>query len=92
VKPVVVEYQDIHVVPVVRKFGFDPTLLATLSSVNLVPSILTPLNRGGWTVSKNTNHSKTCNTIYQNLISIEKVSYQVNQPSSVNLLHFARFN
>jgi hypothetical protein len=33
-------------------------------TVSLVPSILSPLDQGGWTVSKNANHYKTCNFLY----------------------------
>jgi hypothetical protein len=34
--------------------------MVPLGSVSLVPSILHPLDRGQWTVTKNANHCKTC--------------------------------
>jgi hypothetical protein len=52
--------KSIILVPVPPNFGSGPTLLAPLGSVSLVPPILTPSDRGGWTVSKNANHRKTC--------------------------------
>jgi hypothetical protein len=51
-------------VPVLRKFGSGPTFVAALGSVNLVPSILIPSDRARWTVTKNTNHHKTCINIH----------------------------
>jgi hypothetical protein len=38
-------------------------------TTNLVPPILTPLDRGGWTTHKNTNHYKTCKSIIDSMRS-----------------------
>jgi hypothetical protein len=49
-----------NLVLVLHKFGSGPTLLVPLGFVSLVSSILIPSDRGGWTVSINANHCKTC--------------------------------
>jgi hypothetical protein len=51
-------------VPVPHHFGSGLIFLVPLSFVGLVPSILGPLDRGGWMVIKNANHCKTSITIY----------------------------
>jgi hypothetical protein len=46
-------------VSVPRHFGTGPILQRYRGTICLVPSILSPLDRGEWTVSKNANHCKT---------------------------------